>query len=503
MTPSTTPPRNGDERPPSSPRINISEVLRVSSTRVNVNQLLKRGKRDIALLSKNTIDEMINRSVRAIVDKYRAMDAWAGPVSVAHIEEETRAHFNAALHGAAPAEEATVPKVDPDGDPRRPDSFGAVPLLPGKGLEIGTANVRAAARRADTHQAIYAIQSNAFLDVHEDPFIKRALARFGIRSVPEAGKEYVIGDPALELASIFERAPRRPMKDGALDATEEEGLLALTLLLERMLGRAKQPGELCVWSVAADSVDPERDFIYHRGAVEALLWKLGYTPRPMLESHLLVQNELGEEDFTGIGLSCGAAMVNVCVAFKGVPAMAFSTTRGGDWIDRSVAAALGLPTSLVARVKEGGMDLLHPKDRVETAIALYTHNFLQHTTATMVRKLRAADQLPAFSKPIVLLCAGGMSTFPGFDELLLEELSKTDFPIPIAGVRVARNPLTAVAEGCLLAAEEEMRAMGAPSLEATPAALDRAAVGSVSQDDGTLRRLERCAGTPPPPLDPG
>ena len=43
--------------------------------------------------------------------------------------------------------------------------------------------------------------------------------------------------------------------------------------------------------------------------------------------------ELADDGFTGIGVSCGGGMFNVCVAYKTIPAITFSVARGGDWID--------------------------------------------------------------------------------------------------------------------------------------------------------------------------
>src|SRR6185503_18251305 len=144
----------------------------------------------------------------------------------------------------------------------------------------------------------------------------------------------------------------------------------LSLLVKQVLGRARHDGEICVYSVPADPVEADRNFIYHRGALESALKSLGYAPRPMVESHLIVSPELRDQDYTGIGVSCGAGMFNVGVVYKGLPALSFSTARGGDWVDDSVANALGMPADEVRRVKEA-MDLRDPQGRVEGAVAIY------------------------------------------------------------------------------------------------------------------------------------
>ena len=53
----------------------------------------------------------------------------------------------------------------------------------------------------------------------------------------------------------------------------------------------------------------------------------------MVESHVVIQHEFRDQEYTGISITCGGGTFNVCVACKGVPALTFSTSRGGDWVD--------------------------------------------------------------------------------------------------------------------------------------------------------------------------
>ena len=64
--------------------------------------------------------------------------------------------------------------------------------------------------------------------------------------------------------------------------------------------------------------------------------------------HAVTFAELGEEDFTGIGISCGGGMFNICVAYKSMPALYFSTARSGDWVDKNVANVLGIKPAKAA-----------------------------------------------------------------------------------------------------------------------------------------------------------
>src|SRR5262245_7057834 len=257
------------------------------------------------------------------------------------------------------------------------------------------------------------------------------------------------------------------MKNGTLSPDEPVALFILSLLVRQLLGFPRKQGEICVYSVPADPADSDRNYIYHRGALESTLRSLGYTPRPMTESHLIVSSELKDQEYTGIGVSCGAGMFNVGVAYKGVPAVNFSTSRGGDWVDESVAHALGDPPERIREIKEGGMDLRKPDGRTQGAIAIYYRHLLQYTVETMRQKLSDAHDMPTFQKPVPIVCAGGASQIPGFLEMFKEELEKArGFPVKVEFIRMAREPMRSVASGCLQAALEEMRALVEPQLQA-------------------------------------
>jgi hypothetical protein len=363
---------------------------------------------------------------------------------------------------------------------RRVFSFNKMELELGRGLDVGTVNICAAARRRDSGDIVYNIQRNAFLDVRSDTFTKKMLMKLGIDYIVQGDKGYVLGDPAFELANIFEKNTRRPMKDGMISPVEPEALLIVSLLAAELLGHPQRPGEVCAYSVPADPIDAERNVIYHRGALDTVLRKLGYAPKPMLEGHSVVFAELAEQDYTGIGISCGGGMFNVCIAYKSVPALTFSTSRGGDWIDNNVAAAIGMPASLVCAVKEGGVDLKNPKDRVQEAIVIYYRNLIQYTLETVKQKFETASNMPSFSRPIDLVCAGGTSLIEGFIDVFREEFEKINFPVEVARVRLARDPLRAISAGCLQAALEETRALEEVQPTVAPAAMQRAAITKTS-----------------------
>ena len=479
--------------------IDVEGLIRQASSRVSLAHLLRKGKRDIALMSRPILEALIHQEVRRVVLKYRTSRAGLEPE---RIEQESKRAIEAlfrAPHGPIAPEAEGAPddgELYPIPETAPPaQSFDGLPLEAGRGLDLGTENARAAARRSDDGETVHTLQRNVFLDLRLDAFARKVLPKFNVDCFIRGDRGFVLGDQAFELAHVFERETRHPMKEGRISPDEPEALPIVGLLVERLLGRARQPGEICAFSLPADSLDADRNFIYHRGVLENVLSGLGYAPRLVLEGQAVVIAELKDRDFTGIGVSCGAGMFNVSVSFKGLPALSFSTLHGGDWVDRHAAQALGVPASAVRAVKEGGMDLRKPKDRVEVAVAMYFRTLLQETLRTIKDRINEAADKPTFFQPVDVVFAGGVAQIGGFVEMVREEFDKLDFPAPVADIRLAREPLTTVLEGCLHAAIEETRGLSQAQVTIAPNVLDRAAVAAVRPADTEIRRrLGRGAG---------
>ena len=103
-------------------------------------------------------------------------------------------------------------------------------------------------------------------------------------------------------------------------------------------------------------------------------------------------------------------------------------------------------------IKEGGINLLRPADRVEEAIAIYYREFIRHIVDTMVRAFSSSHNAPRFSKPVDVVFAGGLTAADGFLDMVVEELKEVDLGFPIHMVRRADAPFTSSARGCLLSA---------------------------------------------------
>jgi len=77
--------------------IDVRGMIKQASTRVRVDQLVKKGTKYLSLLSKEKIDELINQAVKNIVDKYRAVAAGVGDVPTETLQGEAKQEFNELL----------------------------------------------------------------------------------------------------------------------------------------------------------------------------------------------------------------------------------------------------------------------------------------------------------------------------------------------------------------------------------------------------------------------
>jgi len=358
-----------------------------------------------------------------------ATAAPAAPAAAAPAPPESRVVF----------QEATPPAVETN-------------VALGRGLDVGTANLLST-REGNAGELIVKRERNAFLEIPSQFVGNRdMLTKLRVPYVQFRDRLFVLGDAAFNLANMFGSEVRRPMAHGFLSPGEQDAIPMMRFIIHRLLGDPSVAGEHVCFCIPASSIDQENDTVYHEGIVSGILRKLGYTPSPMNEAHAVVYSSLAEQEFTGIGISCGGGMFNICVAYKTIPAITFSIARGGDWIDEHVAKVMGIPKVRATAIKESDIDLLNPKSREEEAIVLYYRNLIGYVLQNLRQRFVLARDVPQFTEPIEVVVAGGTSLVGGFVEVFAEELRKIDLPIPIAGVRRADDALSAVVRGCLIAA---------------------------------------------------
>jgi hypothetical protein len=291
-------------------------------------------------------------------------------------------------------------------------------------------------------------------------FIKKMLTKQGVQYIVHQRRFYILGDPAFELANVFNRQTRRPMAKGLISPHEIDALPMIQLLIRQLLGEPTQPNEICYFSVPAEPIDSTMNVTYHREIFAGLLKRMGYKPQDIAEGHAVVFSELAEDNFTGIGISWGAGMANVSVSYMTVPALTFATSRGGDWIDENAAMVLGMNPTRAQSIKEKGVDLMAPQGREQEAISIYYRNLISYTLKNIADRFTKGKEMPSFPGPIDIVCAGGTARAKNFVDVFSDEFEKLKknegFPLEIKNIRLAEDPMTAIAKGCMLAANNEM-----------------------------------------------
>ena len=328
-----------------------------------------------------------------------------------------------------------------------------------KGLDVGTSFIVLSSyegdniRFKDFRDAFYVIKPTTPIATK---MIEKGLA--GKVFVKDTDGSFIIlGKDAIEKAVERNEAARRPMYRGVVSVKEKEAKRVLAYILKEVVGEASEPGEKLVFCVPAQPVDQEDDDFdvgYHEDVVTTILAETGYDARAINEAEALCYAELESSDYTGIGISCGAGMTNVCVMLNGEPTVVFSTTKSGDWVDRMSAVATGEPDSVVQVEKEGGgFKVGEPNENaVLGAVASYYERLIEYTAKQLSAALSGHKALPKFKDPIRIVVAGGTSRADGYIEKLNEKLLEAEFPLPIEEVKHAEDPLHSVSKGCLIAA---------------------------------------------------
>jgi len=319
------------------------------------------------------------------------------------------------------------------------------------GLDIGTMNL--VLSRSDLNEV--KMTRNVFLPLKEDEVSITELS--DISYVKEEDNIYVIGQDAFRLANIFGYKLSRPMSQGLISQKEINAIDVLTLMLKDLFGTTKDKEVYCSYSVPAEPIDSTRNVIYHEKVFARILGYLGVNYSPVNEAMAIIYSETSSNGFSGVGISFGAGCCNVCVSWKGVEVLKFSTSKSGDYIDNSVSESLAIVENRITSVKEkylnldGGFSNEKNKNRrrILECLVYYYESMMNYTISNIIDEFNDKVEIE-LEEPIPVIIAGGTSMPNGFVNLFKNILMKYDLPFEISEVRQAENPLTAVSKGLLI-----------------------------------------------------
>jgi len=326
-----------------------------------------------------------------------------------------------------------------------------------KGLDIGT-NMLVAATMGNEGNATFKMQRDAFYTLKPKSEVNRNSIKMSLDKrkasyiIDDSGDFIVVGEDALDMAIERHDKADRPLMRGVISPKNKASLPMLKLIIKGLLGEAS-PGSKVVYSVPAAPTDQDFDIVYHTEIMGMYLKELGYDSSPINEAFAIALSELLDEGLTGVCLSYGAGMTNCVVIHQGDPLIEFSLTRSGDYIDQSVGTALDMSPSLIQQEKEAGIDLYKPDGEIANAISVYYNAVIKYTLDNIAYELtKRRKDLPIFKEDVPLIVSGGLTLANGFVPKVQDIIETIDFPLNIATVRRAQDPMTSVAHGALLAA---------------------------------------------------
>lgn len=320
-----------------------------------------------------------------------------------------------------------------------------------RGLDLGTSRIVLARLQGD--RVKFEGHLNAFVALPYARMTESMLEREGIRFIIEDATILAYGNRVDEFANIFNGDTRRPMQTGLLNPDEPRSLQMIEVAIQSICGPARKGEKLC-FSVPAPPPGRESDLIYHEQTMTQLLESLGYEIMSLNEGLAVVYAELKDSDFTGIGISFGGGMCNVCVAYLGLPVLTFCTPRAGDYIDHAAASVTNETPTTVRLHKESddfSLTGLTPH-AVDQALSVYYNDVVSGVVAGIETALKKTKKLPNLQDPVPIAFSGGTALPGGFPEELDGAIRAADLPIEISEIRRASSSINATAKGTLVAA---------------------------------------------------
>ncbi len=328
------------------------------------------------------------------------------------------------------------------------------------GFDCGTYNL-VACTRDDKGNFVHKREVNAFLELPlENRFVFNMMKGAGVPLIEREKVAYALGEAAVNMAyTMCQLELKRPMVAGCVNPKEKDAFQIMSIMMHGLLDDVRQDGEVLYYSVPANAINQETDADYHNKILEAIFKayksESGFRvdPRPINEGLALVYAELGKKAFTGIGVSFGAGMVNLCYSMYGNPVFQFAIVNSGDWIDKQAAKATGEPVSFISKEKTK-IDLTKaPTTLIERAIHTQYHLMVEHTVSEIKKGLANASKSVRSDVPVDIVIAGGTSSPFGFATLFKDTIMSANLPIQIGEIIKPADPLYSVARGCLIAAE--------------------------------------------------
>jgi len=319
------------------------------------------------------------------------------------------------------------------------------------GLDIGTSHV--VVYKNGGTEACVQMESNVFFTLPSLPQTKEILIENHIQFLDKDQWLYIIGDPAEEFASMLGGQTRHPMEGGMLNLGEAEGINVICAILNRFISPPKMENEPLGFSIPGKPIDSPATAIFNESIFKRFLENLGYRPQPINEGMAVLVSELPGGHATGIGISIGGGMCNVCCAYLSIPVVTYSIRKGGDFIDRTVAGSVGESPAKIKSIKEKDLDLSGPpKNSIEHGLHVCYEDLFSTVAKSLEQVLGTSDSVPKLREAVPIILSGGTLLAPGSRDKFASMLRKVKLPLEISEIVLAQTPLHTTARGAYMMA---------------------------------------------------
>jgi hypothetical protein len=319
------------------------------------------------------------------------------------------------------------------------------------GLDIGTSRIIAAQRSGEEYT--FSAELNAFVTIPYSSMTENVLKKENVPHTVRNSSILVHGNESERFADLLDTETRRPMTRGLLNPTEPDNVTLIRQLITSTIGQGAKQGQTVCFSVPAAPAGCDDNLTYHEATLRQVLTDLGYNVKSINEGLAVIYSELESSNYTGIGVSCGGGLCNVCLAYLSVPVVSFSIPKAGDYIDSSAAAVTGERANRIRITKE---DSFHfngrHADKIHQVLGVYYDEVIQSLLISLKDAFSSSRSLPRLGRPAPLVLSGGSVMPQGFRDRFEKLLREGDFPIPVSDVRLAEQPLFSTAKGALVAA---------------------------------------------------
>ena len=323
------------------------------------------------------------------------------------------------------------------------------------GLDVGTSRV-VMAQQNEVGRYDYRSQLNAFVALPYSKMTENVLRKENIPHMVEGDQLIVHGNESERFADLLQVESRRPMTKGVLNANEPSSGEMMKQLIGSLSGGEPGAGRSLYYSVPAALLGEETNVTYHEATLGQILREMGYAPKAINEGLAVVYGEMEDTNYSGIGISCGGGLCNVCLAYLSVPVLSFAVPKAGDFIDQSASLITGELSTRIRITKESNFHINgHYSDKVQQVLGVYYDDMIKSLVDGLNQTLANTRNMPRIAKPVPIVLSGGTAMPQGFRERFEKMLKESAFPLAVSEVRMASDPLTATAKGALVAALAE------------------------------------------------